>query len=432
MKIHNAELLKARLKKEWTKLPANPSEGRLAYVNNELYIFVIELTEGYWVKLSVDLLEELNDVEISDIQDGHVLQWSIEDQKWKNKEFLKHVPALQVRSVDDIAMSSNWRSLSLSETDVANNINVLNINSSNTSEIEIKEDGFYSLNFTSSVKSSRYTLESYIRIVKNNSSVIPGSERRIKSYRDEIHMLESNLFAYLTAGDFISIQYKCSYSDYAQFLDNTIVTIFKLTGAKGEKGEKGDPGSAGILNLNLLKDNILVSNDIDNINFTGNVDLIKSDDTVEVRVNHAKSKIIQLCDTYGNKDINTSTPTAINFDLPQYGDSSYYDHFNNRIYILKSGIYRLTYNVSFEAMDNSRKSIKIQCRKNNNIYVNPSSSYGYTRNKVDKYGSCSATCLISLSANDYVELMGKRVGSTGQALTVANESWFILELVREN
>jgi hypothetical protein len=145
-------------------------------------------------------------------------------------------------------------------------------------------------------------------------------------------------------------------------------------------------------------------------------------------------KIIQVSNTtYQN--LNSAGYTAINWDVEDYKDSDLYTHSNSsnqsRVYVNKKGIYRLTHHVALDNASGSAKNIKIQFRVNGGTPLLRGCSYSYSPNTTNE-GSTnqSGSMLWELQRNDYVEVVGTRVGGSGTDNTEEYECFLILELVK--
>ncbi len=143
------------------------------------------------------------------------------------------------------------------------------------------------------------------------------------------------------------------------------------------------------------------------------------------------SVIGQFYDSTGGLDINQATPISIPWDAETRKDTGIiHDNSvdNSRIILETVGWYRVSYNISYEDTDNSRRNIKCQARVNGSTFIIPSASYTYARNTSDKYATNSTTFIFETNLdNDYLEILCSQAGSAGTAPSVANDSWVLLE-----
>ena len=129
-----------------------------------------------------------------------------------------------------------------------------------------------------------------------------------------------------------------------------------------------------------------------------------------------------------NLNASTVTWTVVAWNAEDVKDSLY-SHSNStnpsRITVAKTGWYKITYCVSTEDRSTSRKNIWTSILVNGSSVV-PGQCYAYSRNTTDEWASNTCSSIHRLTAGDYVEIGGRREGSSGQARTVQNGSTFIL------
>ena len=133
---------------------------------------------------------------------------------------------------------------------------------------------------------------------------------------------------------------------------------------------------------------------------------------------------IQLRDISGGTDLNLVPRTSIVWTTVDYSGTSYLFSGGSRIYIQEDGDYEISYILNTEVVTGGRKNIGAVIMKNTNDEITPLSSTAYMRNTNDNGGTNSMSEYnVSLSAGDYVELQGFRMGSSGVANTISNASW---------
>jgi len=144
--------------------------------------------------------------------------------------------------------------------------------------------------------------------------------------------------------------------------------------------------------------------------------------------------ICQVYDSTGGTDCNVATPgTAIPFDLQTIIDNMYTHSIitnPSRITVTRPGLYKVSYNISWEDSTSGRRDVRAYARINGNTAIVPSASYAYGRNTIEAEATNSATFFVTLSANDYIEIMCELAGSAGTSPAIANESWITMEFVR--
>lgn len=134
---------------------------------------------------------------------------------------------------------------------------------------------------------------------------------------------------------------------------------------------------------------------------------------------------LQLKSISGGSNINTITPTIINWDIEEYSGTSINFSGGSRINILDDSDYEISYSVNYENQDNNRKNIGSVIRKNNTNDITPLTTSSYVRNVGNGVGNVSISdYMVNLSSGDYIELLVFRTGNSGTALTIPNANWF--------
>ncbi|NOU48741.1 MAG: hypothetical protein HOO86_17005 [Bacteroidales bacterium] len=140
--------------------------------------------------------------------------------------------------------------------------------------------------------------------------------------------------------------------------------------------------------------------------------------------------------TPDSTDVNTATPTVINWITEHYKDAATFTHSNisypSRIYVNSNGIYEV--NFMFSAINKTikRQTLRAQLRKNGTSIFPHVTSYSFTYQYADnRISHISSSFLIQLAANDYIELLTNRETNDGEMRLVPNENVFFIRLMRK-
>jgi len=141
---------------------------------------------------------------------------------------------------------------------------------------------------------------------------------------------------------------------------------------------------------------------------------------------------IQVVDNGGGVNINVVTPIAAPFNAEICKDSDVFTHSNltnnSRITVEETGLYKISYSICWSIGTANDANVRTRIRKNGDTYIAPSTSYGYAINPDQPYGSNAATVFVSLSADDYIEIMCDRAGDVPAATTLSGTSQLFMEL----
>lgn len=190
---------------------------------------------------------------------------------------------------------------------------------------------------------------------------------------------------------------------------------------------------ADINPVSLLEDSLAVTSNLSSMNFKGMVDITDHGDgnsTVEV-----SPKILQV---YNNSpvDINKTSAVSIPFDGEDFIDSGVYTHSNvidnSRIEIEQHGIYEISYNINSDKDGtNSKANVRTRIRKNGTDYLARGTAYSYARNSGnDMLTNTVSNVMIEMEPDDYIEIMGDRVGDNCTVNTIAGESYISIKLIK--
>jgi hypothetical protein len=201
--------------------------------------------------------------------------------------------------------------------------------------------------------------------------------------------------------------------------DNASLLNFKLI--QDSRGYETVTWPASVLDVRSLS---TAANDIDNIRFY--FDGINYWDDVD----EENVQLLQ-CTSSLTTSLNVTTPVAIGFDGEDFKDSIY-SHSNissnSQITILRSGIYRICYNISSTA--SGPRDIRVRMRVNGSTYYTLGTSYSQSHNSSNPRANNHSSFAVQFSDNDYFELMADNVGSSTTITMMANESTVTIELVR--
>ncbi|MBU1010560.1 MAG: hypothetical protein KKD74_10520 [Bacteroidetes bacterium] len=144
--------------------------------------------------------------------------------------------------------------------------------------------------------------------------------------------------------------------------------------------------------------------------------------------------VLQLS-TPDSTDINTITPSTIEWKTEHYKDAGSFTHSNTvnpgRIYVRSHAIYEV--NFMFCAINKTvkRQTLRTQLRKNGSTVIPHVTSYSFTYQYADnRISHVSSSFLIELAANDYIELITNRQTNDGELRLVPDENVFFIRLMR--
>ena len=240
--------------------------------------------------------------------------------------------------------------------------------------------------------------------------------------------ISTNVFRQLTVQDsdgtiayLADLETKADLSAFQDFTGttapNTYLTINDFTNYSANTESVFTGYTANTLALINAKQDELVAGD--NISISGNVISVTG-----ITSNSA----LQLYDNSGGVNVNTITATPINWTTQVFSGTSLDYSGGSRIYIQSDGIYGILYVLNVNANSNSDKNIGTLIRKNGNTDITPMSSASFSSNyQNDKGTNSMPESLVSLSNGDYIELVGFRIGYSGQVFTIAGSSWIKME-----
>jgi hypothetical protein len=206
----------------------------------------------------------------------------------------------------------------------------------------------------------------------------------------------------------------------------------QFIGIKGDTGDTGPPGEDGLdgQSVKIQKDSVDIMTAVATLNFTGDATITTSPSS-KVNVAIAPKQICQVYDNAGGISLNNTTPVSLPFGEQLIVDS-YYTHSktvnNSRITINANGWYKISYSISHTT--SNRSNIHSYIRKNGSTKVLISDSYASVGDKDNEYETNNATFLTYLTTGNYIELMCELFGDNTTTLSLANQSWILIEYIR--
>ncbi len=192
------------------------------------------------------------------------------------------------------------------------------------------------------------------------------------------------------------------------------------------------------LPVDVRKNDTLIVAHANTLNFSPGIN-VKDAGNSEAHVtffkNNVAHHIIQLSSS-DETDLNTDTPTAINWNTEHYKDESTFIHSNetnpSRLYVRVNGVYEVNYMFSCFNLETTRVTIKTQLRKNGHENISHSTSYVFAYHINNDWVSRTSTSfLIQLEADDYIELVTSRQTNSGELLLLPDENILFLQLVKK-
>jgi hypothetical protein len=340
------------------------------------------------------------------------------------------LPACQIRRTTDFTFPAAWGDCTFDTTDLENDTDILEHDDSNTERINIKETGLYLISYKFQVLRSS-TNFSYARVQKNGTTVVAGSESEVNTYTNEIQMLSGVFVASLQENDYVTLQAFENTAGSTTATDDTLFTVVSLRGLRGDKGEDGADGPAGTgSTINVSEDGTIEASNVSNLNFEGATVTSGSSYTT---VTIAGGKTVQ-CYSTNTTNLNVATPVAVGWNNEDIKDDDTFTHSNttnpSRVYVDVSGWYEVSYNVYYSGAS-SRSNVRGRIRKNGTTYLGRGTSVNYTRNTTDQSGSISSgPFLVSLSEDDYIELLTDQQGTATTCSMVSGDNYIRLTLFR--
>jgi len=267
---------------------------------------------------------------------------------------------------------NTWYDVPFNLTDVESNTDSIEHDDVNTERILIKETGFYVTTYHVNANVGTVTHELHARVMIAGTLVLTGSLTVGRNYQNEYSPNVSTNIAYLTAGDYVTLQVFRTTAN--EVIHETVLTIVKLDGIKGEKGDKGDPGDTQGL-----------------------------------------SNYFDAYDNAGGQSL--SATITVNLDTVRYANSNY-SLASDTVSVNSQGDYELTYSASTDAGNNTRSTNRFW------LELDAGSGFGevdgtrcwtYTRATGDGEATCTRTLILPLSTGSQLRLRGVAVdGNSNQ------------------
>jgi hypothetical protein len=184
-----------------------------------------------------------------------------------NINVLDDVANTQARMDSSLALTTSYTNIAFNLTDVENNTLVIKHDDTNKDRINVYQDGFYFVkaDFTGTNNTGVNIVA--VRVIKNDTDVISGSESSLNLYSGEIQTISTNNVIQLQANDYLSVQ---TYGVDTGTIWTGKFIVYKLDGIKGEKGDTGAPGSGS--NMVIQNEGVDVLNTPHSIiNFKGSL-----------------------------------------------------------------------------------------------------------------------------------------------------------------
>jgi len=142
------------------------------------------------------------------------------------------------------------------------------------------------------------------------------------------------------------------------------------------------------------------------------------------------SPVLLLKDSTGGQDLNTITPTAVDFDTVDIIDSNFFERVSNTEYKIKvAGKYKVSFNIAVESDNNTRRNV-VTILEVDGFQPTETAALCYIRNNNNPYASMSLPSIeVDIDEDDIVRVLGYRMGDSGDATTIADTVWTRLEYV---
>ena len=144
---------------------------------------------------------------------------------------------IQVRSTIafNLVNQDQWYQLTFNTVDSESNTDVLEHNTTTTSRVDVKEDGYYFMSYRVDHNSGG-NHELWARVTQNGAE-IAGSYTEGRNFGGEFSPNVISVVSYLNAGDYVELE---AQRKTALFIQNdTILTVTKLEGVRGPAGTGG-------------------------------------------------------------------------------------------------------------------------------------------------------------------------------------------------
>ena len=308
--------------------------------------------------------------------------------------------ALQIRRANNFTLAAlnTWYDIDFETTDISSNSGAIALNDTNLDNVDIKEDGLYRITYHMDSNNLGVTHELYSRIRVNDTAILSGSLLVNRDYQNEHIPSSASFLAWLTVGDFITLQAQRTTAN--EVINETTLTVVKLeAGVKGDRGEKGDKGDSG-----------------------------------EPGEPGGFTNLFFGYDSTGGQAVR-QTPITLNIDNIVVNDS-YYSISNDEITILADGLYEVSVNAAIEVTDifgGLRSDIELSLQEDTGAgFVTIPYGIGagnYIRETVDR-SSVSTSFLRYFNTNDKVRVRMRQVSYETNINTLQNASNITIDFIR--
>ena len=156
---------------------------------------------------------------------------------------------VQVRRTTNITLTTSFANVTFDTVDVENYSDIIHRDATSTDRVYVYETGMYQINYGMKALPTVATTYLYGKVVKNDTTDIPGTYDFVDIYTNETHDLENTSVVSLTTGDYVSLQVSRSAAGAMDVVADTIMTVIKQNAIKGDKGDTGSGSSI------IIKDN---------------------------------------------------------------------------------------------------------------------------------------------------------------------------------
>jgi hypothetical protein len=148
---------------------------------------------------------------------------------------------VQARRTTTLALSSTFVDVAFDTTDIENDAAVVEHVAAD--QVQVKIDGNYQITYAVTAPAGAYTTTLDVR--KNDTTVLPGSERVAVSAGSDGESITGAFVADLAANDFVTLRAKVDTGTPSLAVGATL-TVVRLAGPKGDKGEASATDIAAI------------------------------------------------------------------------------------------------------------------------------------------------------------------------------------------
>lgn len=343
--------------------------------------------------------------------------------------------AVQIRRTTTFTVPATWGDITFGTTDVESDATVLSADTTNTDRIVAGDSGLYEITYDGVVNPGA---EYRLRI--NDSTVINGSTKDISATVAGFASIDPNMdvsntvLVQLSVGDYITLQAQQGGAGAATMAADATLKVTKLDSARGATGPQGPQGLPGSGVAIVVTDNGVnpspTGGSYSILNFSSGVTATDAGDGQTVNIvatgitTPATNGKFQAVDSVGGQDINAVTPNPLTWGQVDFQDTDVFSFTasGSNITVLKDGLYELSFNVNGES-GNGRSISGVQFR-NNTSALAPTLTADYGRNTSNNdTNNALSPYLITLSANDVLDVVGFRLGDATTNTTKTGASF---------